>query len=84
MDGTFTNTQRLIQWHDRPPTRPATRAATSGSPSTSACGSSSSTRTAADAARSGLLNLTWDYIDPAENAQWQIKDEPRPAGSSRR
>jgi len=42
MDGTYTNTQRLLQWHERP-ARPA---AISGSLTTLACGSKSSTPTA--------------------------------------
>ena len=44
MEGSFTNTQRLLQRTTRPSIRPTTRAATPGSPTTSASGSRSCTR----------------------------------------
>ncbi len=62
-----------------PPTRPATPAPTSGSPSSSASGSRSSTPTATLDRDRPIQALTWDYIDPEENAGWRIKDEPSAA-----
>src|SRR5208283_5292147 len=79
MDGKYTNTQRLIQGNDRDAEPP---------------GDASSHRwftvhlwlrlkrlyasSALERDRS-IRALTWDYIVPAENAEWRIKDEPSAA-----
>ena len=76
MDGTYTNTQRLIQWHDRAADPPGDARSDlwftvhlmlrlkklyAGS----------------ELARDRPIQaLTWDYIDPQENAPWKVKDEP--------
>ncbi|HEY0603868.1 MAG TPA: molybdopterin-dependent oxidoreductase [Herpetosiphonaceae bacterium] len=76
MDGSFTNTQRLVQWHEKAIDPPDD------------CRSDiwftvhlglklkelyqSSTNPRDD----GIKALTWDYIDEEENEQWLIKDEP--------
>ncbi len=78
MDGSYTNTQRLVQWHEKAADPPGD------------CRSDiwftvhlglrlKQLYQGSTAARDqGLLNLTWDYIDEAENraAGWQIADEP--------
>ena len=76
MDGSFTNTQRVAQWHDRAADPPAD--ARSDIWFTVHLGLRLKQLYAGSAVPrdQGLLNLTWDYIDAAENAQWQIKDEP--------
>jgi formate dehydrogenase major subunit len=76
MDGSFTNTQRLVQWHDRAADSPGD------------CRSDLwftvhlMRRLKALYAESRLERdrpiraLTWDYIDEEENAGWKVTDEP--------
>ena len=76
MDGTYTNTQRLLQWHDRAADSPGD--ARSDLWFTVQLG----LRLKALYASSTLERdrpiqaMTWDYVDPEENAGWRIKDEP--------
>ncbi len=76
MDGTYTNTQRLLQWHDRAVDPPGD--ARSDLWFTVQLG----LRLKALHADSPLDRdrpiraVTWDYIEPAENADSRIKDEP--------
>jgi formate dehydrogenase major subunit len=76
MDGSFTNTQRVVQWHDKAADPPDD--ARSDIWFTFHLGQRLKQLYAGSTAPrdQGLLNLTWDYIDEAENAEWQIKDEP--------
>jgi formate dehydrogenase major subunit len=76
MEGSFTNTQRLAQWHDKAADPPAD--ARSDIWFTYHLGTRLKELYKGSTAErdKGLLNLTWDYLDEAENAQWQIKDEP--------
>jgi formate dehydrogenase major subunit len=76
MEGSFTNTQRLAQWHDRAADPPGD--ARSDIWFTFHLGQRLKQLYASSTAPrdQGLLNLTWDYLDEAENAQWRIKDEP--------
>jgi len=75
-DGTFTNTQRLLQWHDK---------------AVDPKGDTRSDlwfvyhlgrrlkdlyRGSTAAADRGLLNLTWDYLPDEPDGRWRIKDEP--------
>jgi formate dehydrogenase major subunit len=79
MDGTYTNTHRLIQWHDRAADPPGD--ARSDLWFTVQLG----LRLKALYAQSKedrdrpIQALLWDYIDIAENAGWRIKDEPSAA-----
>ncbi len=76
MDGSFTNTQRLVQWHTKaidPPDE-----ARSDSWFTFHLG-----RLLKDLYRDSKLErdrpiqaLTWDYLDEEANREWRIKDEP--------
>jgi formate dehydrogenase major subunit len=76
MDGTYTNTQRLIQWHDRAADPPGN--ARSDIWFTVHLGRRLKALYAgSDAPRDAPLRaLLWDYIDPSENQEWQVKDEP--------
>jgi len=75
-DGTFTNTERLIQFHERAGHPPGD--ARSDLWFTVKLG-----LRLKELYRDGALErdrpiraMTWDYIDPSENADWPIKDEP--------
>src|SRR5207248_1240804 len=76
MDGSFTNTQRLVQWHEK--AVDPTGDARSDIWFTVHLG-----RRLKELYRNSTLErdrpikaLVWDYIDAAENERWQIKDEP--------
>lgn len=76
MDGSFTNTQRLVQWHDKAVDPPGD--ARSDLWFTVHLGLRLKQLYAAsqlDRDRP-IQALTWDYIRPEENAKWRIKDEP--------
>jgi formate dehydrogenase major subunit len=76
MDGTYTNTQRLIQWHDRAADPPGD--ARSDVWFTVHLGLRLKALYAAsqeDRDRP-IQALLWDYIDQNENAGWKVKDEP--------
>ncbi len=76
MDGSFTNTQRLVQWHDKAVDPPGD--ARSDLWFTVHLGLRLKQLYAAsqlDRDRP-IQALTWDYIRPEENARWRIKDEP--------
>jgi len=76
MDGTYTNTQRLLQWHDRAADPPGD--ARSDLWFTyhlmrrlkALYADSKSPRD------QPIPALTWDYLDEEENAGWKVKDEP--------
>jgi formate dehydrogenase major subunit len=76
MDGSFTNTQRLVQWHDKAVDPPDD--ARSDIWFTYHLG-----RRLKDLYRDSVLPrdlpikaLVWDYVDAAANEEWRIKDEP--------
>jgi formate dehydrogenase major subunit len=79
MDGTYTNTHRLIQWHDRGADPPGD--ARSDLWFTVHLGLKLKQLYAASALKRDepIRALTWDYIDPHENDAWRIKDEPSAA-----
>ena len=79
MDGTYTNTQRLIQWHDRAVDPPGD--ARSDLWFTVHLGLRLKRLYASSALEHDkpIRALTWDYIAPEENAGWRIKDEPSAA-----
>ena len=77
MDGSFTNTQRLIKWHHKAIDPPGD--SRSDIWFTYHLGQRLKKLYAGstEARDQGLLNLVWDYDpEPDEVADWQIKDEP--------
>ena len=76
MDGTFTNTQRLIKYHHKAVDPPGD--ARSDTWFTYHLGKRLKKLYQGSRARDqGLLNLVWDYEpDPEEVEAWRIKDEP--------
>jgi formate dehydrogenase major subunit len=82
MDGSFTNTQRLVQWHDKAVDPPGD--ARSDSWFTYHLGKRLQTlydnpRDRDDPRHWAIRNLVWDYEDAEENRHWDIKDEPSAA-----
>jgi formate dehydrogenase major subunit len=76
MDGTYTNTQRLLQWHDRAADPPGD--ARSDLWFTVHLGLRlkqlyAESRLARDRP---IQALVWDYVDEHENRGWKVKDEP--------
>lgn len=79
MDGTYTNTQRLLQWHDRAADPPGdTR---SDLWFTYHLGARLKKLYAeSELARDRPIRaMTWDYLDPDENDGWAVADEPSAA-----
>jgi len=77
MDGSFTNTQRLLQHHDKAADPPGD--ARSDSWFTYQLGKRllALYKNSTQDRDWGIKNLAWDYDpEPAEVAQWRIKDEP--------
>ncbi len=76
MDGSFTNTQRLVQWHDKAVDPPDD--ARSDSWFTYHLGLRLKKLYADSKEKRDrpVLALTWDYVDAKENEAWSIKDEP--------
>jgi formate dehydrogenase major subunit len=76
MDGTYTNTMRLLQWHDRAADPP-------GDARSDLWFTYHLMRRLkalyADSEKERdrpIQALTWDYLDPEANGPWRIKDEP--------
>ncbi len=80
MDGSFTNTQRLVQWHDKAVDPPGD--ARSDVWFTYHLGRRLKELYAEERGREResvnrpIFALTWNYLDPQANREWQIKDEP--------
>ena len=77
MDGSFTNTQRLLQWHEKAADPPGD--ARSDLWFTYHLGKRLKELYAGSTLPrdQGFLNLTWNYDpEPAETLEWRIKDEP--------
>jgi formate dehydrogenase major subunit len=75
-DGSFTNTQRMLQWHEKAADPPGD--ARSDVWFTYHLGRRLK-KLYADSKESKdrpIQALTWDYLDEKNNAQWRIKDEP--------
>lgn len=79
MDGTYTNTQRLLQWHERAADPPGD--ARSDLWFTVHLGLRLKALYAAsqEPRDKPIQALTWDYIDPHENRGWRVGDEPSAA-----
>ncbi|MDQ6674005.1 MAG: molybdopterin-dependent oxidoreductase, partial [Chloroflexota bacterium] len=76
-EGSFTNTHRLLQWHEKAADPPGD--ARTDLWFTYHLGKLLKQRYQGSALPrdQGLLNLTWDYEpDPTETVEWRIKDEP--------
>jgi formate dehydrogenase major subunit len=76
MDGSFTNTQRLVQWHERAADPPDD--ARSDIWFTYHLGVRLKELYADSREKRDrpIRALVWDYLDEAANAAWRIKDEP--------
>jgi formate dehydrogenase major subunit len=76
MDGSFTNTQRLVQWHHRAADPPED--ARSDIWFTYHLGQRLKKLYAESGAERDrpIKALVWDYLDPQANEGWQIQDEP--------
>lgn len=81
MDGSFTNTQRLAQWHEKAVDPPDD--ARSDIWFTYYLGTRLKQlyQGSSEEKDQGLLNLTWDYVDEEENRAhgWRLLDEPSAA-----
>src|SRR5262245_48611641 len=79
MDGSFTNTQRLVQWHEKAVDPPGD--ARSDIWFTYHLGRRLKElyRDSREARDRPIQALTWDYIDEAANREWDVKDEPSAA-----
>ena len=75
-DGSFTNTQRLVQWHEKAVDPPYE--ARSDLWFTYHLGRLLKERykTSTAARDKPIQAVLWDYVDAEENARWRIKDEP--------
>jgi formate dehydrogenase major subunit len=79
MDGSFTNTMRLVQWHDKAADPPDD--ARSDIWFTVHLGNRLK-QLYADSKEprdKPMQALVWNYLNPEENAKWRIKDEPSAA-----
>src|SRR5207245_11637824 len=76
MDGSFTNTQRLVQWHERAVDPPED--ARSDIWFTYHLGRRLQQLYAASKQERDrpIQSLTWDYLDPQAKAAWRLQDEP--------
>jgi formate dehydrogenase major subunit len=79
MDGSFTNTQRLVQWHDKAVDAPED--ARSDIWFTYHLGRRLQElyRTSDNPRDWPIKSLVWDYVDEEDNREWRIKDEPSAA-----
>jgi formate dehydrogenase major subunit len=78
MDGSFTNTQRLVQWHDKAADPPGDARSDIWFTVHLGLRLKELYKDSAEARDQGFKNLTWDYIDAEENTRngWAITDEP--------
>jgi formate dehydrogenase major subunit len=76
MDGSFTNTQRLVQWHDKAIDPPDDCRSDIWFTVHLGLRLKELYQDRTNPRDEGIKALTWDYIDEEENAQWLIKDEP--------
>jgi formate dehydrogenase major subunit len=76
MDGSFTNTQRLVQWHRKAVDPPDD--ARSDLWFTYHLGRRLQElyRPSNEQRDRSIQHLVWDYVDEAANRPWQVKDEP--------
>jgi formate dehydrogenase major subunit len=75
-EGTFTNTQRLLQYHDKGVDPPGDARSDLWFLYHWGRRLKDLYRESTDARDQGLLNLTWDYLPEQPNPEWRISDEP--------
>jgi formate dehydrogenase major subunit len=76
MEGSFTNTQRLLQWHHKAADPPGDARSDIWFTIHLGLRLKELYQTSPHPRNNGIQALVWDYIDAAENARWRIKDEP--------
>jgi formate dehydrogenase major subunit len=76
VDGTLTNTQRLMQFHDKAVDPPEEARSDVWFTVHLGLKLKELYRDSQLPRDAGIKALLWDYIDPEENKQWRIKDEP--------
>jgi formate dehydrogenase major subunit len=75
-DGSLTNTQRLIQFHEKAVDPPGDARSDTWFTVHLGLRLKQLYKDSTLPRDAGIKALTWDYIDPAENEHWRIKDEP--------
>src|SRR5207249_1095530 len=75
-EGTFTNTQRLLQFHDKAVDPPGDARSDLWYVYHLGRRLKDLYRGSTNPRDQGLLNLTWDYLPERPDPQWRIKDEP--------
>jgi formate dehydrogenase major subunit len=76
MDGSFTNTQRLVQWHEKAVDPPGDCRSDIWFTVHLGLRLKELYRDSKKKRDRPIQALTWDYIDPEENRKFTIKDEP--------
>jgi formate dehydrogenase major subunit len=76
MEGSFTNTQRLLQWHDKAVDPPGDCRSDLWFTYHLGLKLKELYKDSKEKKDKPLLELTWDYLDPKANEEWRIKDEP--------
>lgn len=75
-EGTFTNTQRLLQYHDKAVDPPGDARSDLWFLYHLGLRLKDLYRESTEARDEGLLNLTWDYLPEQPDPEWRISDEP--------
>ncbi len=75
-EGTFTNTQRLLQFHDKAVDPPEDARTDTWFTVQLGLKLKELYRDSTSPLDAGIQALTWDYIDEEENEKWRIKNEP--------
>jgi formate dehydrogenase major subunit len=75
-EGSFTNTQRLVQWHEKAVDPPADARTDLWFTFHLGRKLKELYRDSREKRDRPIQALTWDYLDVEESARWQIKDEP--------
>ncbi len=76
MEGSFTNTQRLVQWHDKAADPPDDARSDIWFTVHLGLKLKELYKDSTLARDKPIQAVLWDYIDEAENREWRIKDEP--------
>jgi formate dehydrogenase major subunit len=78
-DGSFTNTQRLVQWHDKAVDPPDDARSDLWFTYHLGLRLKELYKDSDQKRDRPIQALTWDYVNPEENKEWRIKDEPSAA-----
>src|SRR5205085_4645784 len=79
MDGSFTNTQRLVQWHEKAVDPPGDARSDLWFTYHLGLKLKELYRDSNQERDRPIKALVWDYLDEAANRAWRIKDEPSAA-----